>query len=431
VLHNDTAISRLTKKIMLPSTSEYKKDPVLILVLGALTALGPFSIDMYLPGFPAIAKDLETTTSRVSLSLSSYFIGISAGQLLYGPLMDRFGRKPPLYIGLFVYLIASLACALSTNIDTLIAWRFVQAVGSCAAAVGAVVLVRDLFPVSESSKVFSMLMLVLGTSPMIAPTAGGYVTEGFGWEVVFVILAALSVLLLLAVKIYLPNRYQPDRSYSLKPGPILNNFKIVLSNTQFVTYSLAGAAAFAGLFVYVSGSPQVFMEIFGLDGKVYGWIFAGLSVGFIGASQVSARLLRRYTSEQIIHVALVCQALAATFFLLLSLNGLLNLYSTVTFIFVYLCCLGLVAPNASALALAPFSANAGSASSLFGVFQMTLGALASTGISLFHASDTTPLVLVMAIASILALTILLGGRRKLRMLVAVPTQSNFPDKCGN
>src|SRR5687768_3117848 len=138
----------------------------LILVLGSLTALGPFSIDMYLPGFPAIARDLHTTTSQVSLSLSSYFIGISAGQLLYGPLMDRYGRKPPLYFGLFIYLFASIACAFSQNINVLIMWRFIQAVGSCAAAVGAVVMVRDLFPVSENSKIFSLLILVLGTSPM-------------------------------------------------------------------------------------------------------------------------------------------------------------------------------------------------------------------------------------------------------------------------
>jgi DHA1 family bicyclomycin/chloramphenicol resistance-like MFS transporter len=384
---------------------------VLILVLGSLTALGPFSIDMYLPGFPAIAADLRTSTSQVALSLSSYFVGISAGQLLYGPLMDKYGRKPPIYFGLSVYIIASIACALSTTVNTLIAWRFIQAVGSCAAAVGAVVMVRDLFPVNENSKVFSLLMLVLGTSPMIAPTVGGYVTAGIGWQSVFIILAVMAFVILLAVRFVLPVRYEPDPSYSLKPKPILTNFLAVLSNVRFVTYALTGAAAFSGLFVYVSGSPQVFMEIFSMDGKTYGWIFAGLSVGFIGAAQVSPLLLKRFTSEQIVFVALACQAAISVIFLLLSLNGMGGIVMTISFIFAYLCCLGLIAPNTSALALAPFTANAGSASAMLGVCQMTLGALASTGISLFHAKDTTPMMLVMSVASCIGLVVLLAGRK--------------------
>ncbi|MEO5999331.1 MAG: MFS transporter, partial [Chitinophagaceae bacterium] len=145
---------------------------ILILILGTLTALSPFSVDMYLPGFPAIAADLHTTTAQVSLSLSGFFIGISAGQILYGPLLDRFGRKKPLYIGLAVYILASLGCVLVTSIEMLILLRFVQAIGSCVAGVVAIVMVRDLFPVQDNAKVFSLLMLVLGTSPLIAPTIG-------------------------------------------------------------------------------------------------------------------------------------------------------------------------------------------------------------------------------------------------------------------
>jgi DHA1 family bicyclomycin/chloramphenicol resistance-like MFS transporter len=162
-----------------------KKYYSLILILGSLTALGPFSIDMYLPGFPAIAADLQTSTARVSLSLSSFFIGISAGQLLYGPLLDKFGRKKPLFIGLLVYILASAGCAFADSINILIGLRFVQALGSCAATVAAVAMVRDLFPVKDNAKVFALLMLVLGVSPMIAPTLGGYVTVAFGWHTIF------------------------------------------------------------------------------------------------------------------------------------------------------------------------------------------------------------------------------------------------------
>jgi MFS transporter, DHA1 family, multidrug resistance protein len=393
------------------------KQTVLILVLGSLTALGPFSIDMYLPGFPTIARDLETDTSKVALSLSSYFIGISAGQLLYGPLMDRFGRKPPLYAGLLIYIIASVFCALSGSIEMLIGWRFVQAMGSCAAAVGAVVMVRDLFPVSESPRIFSLLMLVLGTSPMIAPTVGGYVTDSLGWQTIFLILGIMGMCILMAVRFILPDSYQPDPTYSLKPGPIIRNFLRVLAERQFITYALTGATAFAGLFVYVSGSPQVFMEIYRVDGKMFGWIFAGLSVGFIGAGQISTLLLKKFNSHQIVYASLLCQAVCSVIFLFLSVNQLMDMYATIFFIFIYLFCLGLAMPNTSALALAPFETNAGSASSLLGVFQMTIGAVASTGISLFHATTTTPMILVMTIASSLAVLILVMGlNRKSRPL---------------
>ncbi|TCN55485.1 Bcr/CflA subfamily drug resistance transporter [Flavobacterium circumlabens] len=172
------------------TTKKYIK---LILILGSLTALGPFSIDMYLPGFSGIAKDLNTTVAKVSMSLSSYFIGISAGQLLYGPLLDRFGRKKPLFIGLMVYILASLGCVYVTNIDSFILLRFVQAVGSCAATVASVAMVRDLFPVKDIPKVFSLLMLFLGLSPMLAPTIGGYVTEDYGWHMVFLILMFMGI----------------------------------------------------------------------------------------------------------------------------------------------------------------------------------------------------------------------------------------------
>src|SRR5690606_2551879 len=235
---------------------------VLILILGSLTALGPFSIDMYLPGFSAIATDLNTTVNKVSLSLSSYFIGISDGQLLYGPLLDRFGRKRQLYAGLIVYILASLGCAVATDIDAFIALRFIQAVGSCAATVSAMAMVRDLFDSKDTPKVFSMLMLVVGLSPMLAPTIGGYVIAGVGWHVVFVILMIMGIGILLAAKFGLPQTRPADPTISLKPKPIINNFLLVFKQPQFYTYACSGAVAFTGLFTYVAGSPILFMDIF-------------------------------------------------------------------------------------------------------------------------------------------------------------------------
>lgn len=383
----------------------------LILILGSLTALGPFSIDMYLPGFPAIARDLQTTVADVSLTLSSYFIGISFGQLLYGPLLDRYGRKKPLYAGMLVYILSSLACAFATSIDALILLRFIQAVGSCAAAVASRAMVRDLFPVEANAKVFSLLMLVVGVSPMVAPTVGGYVTADVGWPWVFVILAAMGALLLAVVYVALPESSTPDRSLSLKPKPILLNFFSVAKIPVFYTYSLCGALSFAGLLAYVSGSPLLFMEIFEVSEKEYGWIFAFLSIGLIGASQVNSLLLKKYHSNQIIFVALAGQSVIAFILMIGTWNQWLGLPETIACIFIFLCCLGFNFPNSSALSMAPFSRNAGSASALMGALQMGCGALATVALSLFSNHSSLPMTIVMISTSFLALLILFFGRR--------------------
>lgn len=391
----------------------------LILILGSLTALGPFSIDMYLPGFPAIAKDLHTTAAKVSLSLSGFFIGISVGQLLYGPLLDRFGRKKPLYIGLVVYILASAGCALTASIDGLIFMRIIQAIGSCAAAVASVAMVRDLFPVKDNAKVFSLLLLVVGASPMIAPTVGGYVSAALGWQAVFIILMGMGIAILLAVFFWLPATYKPDESISLKPKPILLNFWHVLREPQFYTYAFTSAIAFSGLFAYVSGSPILFMSVFHTDEKVYGWIFAFLSVGFIGSSQVNTVLLRNYRSEQIVKVALFGQVIIALTFLAVALSGWLTLLTTIAFLFIFLCCIGFTNPNAAALSLAPFTKNAGSASALMGALQMGMGTLISVFISAFEVPSAIPMVVGMAGSSFLALLVLLTGRRTITAQVDV------------
>ncbi len=333
----------------------------LILILGSLTALGPFSIDMYLPGFSEIAKDLHTTVAKVSMSFSSYFIGISAGQLLYGPLLDRFGRKKPLFIGLLLYILASLACIYVTDIDNFIVLRFIQAIGSCAATVASVAMVHDLFPVKDIPKVFSLLMLVLGLSPMLAPTIGGYVTEDYGWHMVFFILMCMGIAILVAAQIGLPNSYKPDVSISLKPKPIISNFLKVLKEPQFYTYAFTGSIAFSGLFTYVAASPTIFMDIYLVDAKTYGWIFALMSVSFIGSSQLNSVLLKKYSSEQMIFVA--------------------------------------------------FIKNAGSASALMGAIQLGLGALASFAVGIFVKDSVTPMVAIMTVTTIIAFIVLNIGKR--------------------
>ena len=403
------------------TTKKYIK---LILILGSLTALGPFSIDMYLPGFSGIAKDLDTTVAKVSMSLSSYFIGISAGQLLYGPLLDRFGRKKPLFIGLMVYILASLGCVYVTDIDSFILLRFIQAIGSCAATVASVAMVRDLFPVKDIPKVFSLLMLVLGLSPMLAPTIGGYVTEDYGWHMVFLILMCMGIAILIASQLGLPNSYKPDTSISLKPKPIISNFLKVLKEPQFFTYAFTGSIAFSGLFTYVAASPIVFMDIYDVDAKTYGWIFAFMSVSFIGSSQLNSLLLKKFSSEQMIFAALITQSVISIVFLVLSLNNLLGLYETIIMLFLFLGCLGISNPNTAGLTMAPFAKNAGSASALMGAIQLGLGALASFAVGIFVIDSVTPMVVIMASTTIIAFIVLNIGKRFIKQKVEIAADEN-------
>jgi MFS transporter, DHA1 family, multidrug resistance protein len=386
----------------------------LILILGSLTALSPFSIDMYLPGFPAIAKDLATSVSKVSLSLSGFFIGISLGQLLYGPLLDRFGRKKPLYIGLSVYILASIGCAFSHSIGALIFLRFIQALGSCAATVVSVTLVRDLFPVEDNAKVFALLILVLGASPMIAPTAGGYIVSSLGWHAVFIVLTILCVLIFLCCIFWLPAGNAPDTSLSLKPGAITRSFLSVFLTPQFYTYCLTGGIAFTGLFAYVAGSPIVFMNVYGVSQKTYGWIFAMLSIGFIGSSQLNNLFLKKYKSHQILEVILPVYVVFSLLFIIASQMGWLHLPLLIVFIFLLLSCVGIANPNTAALTLAPFAKNAGTASSLMGAIQMGLGSLISVFISLFEKPSVTPLAIAFVASSVLSLMVLKLGSRQIK-----------------
>jgi DHA1 family bicyclomycin/chloramphenicol resistance-like MFS transporter len=393
-----------------------------ILILGLLSAIGPFSIDMYLPGFTAIAKDQHSTVARVSLSLSSFFIGIAFGQLLYGPLLDRFGRKKPLYIGMFAYLLASLGCALCTTADALIAIRLLQALGGCVGMVAARAMVRDLFPVHENAKIFSLLMLVVAVSPIIAPTLGGYVTALFGWQSIFIILAGIAAFTLVAVYFALPKGRLPDASLSLRPGRIVKSFLQISKVPQFYTYAFTGSIAAAGLYAYIAGSPHVFMEIYKVNGKQYGWIFATIAMGLITSSQVNTIMLKKFTSEQIIRIALICQSVTGILLFLGTYYDLLGLFSTIFLIFIFLCCQGFTFPNSSALSMAPFTKNAGSASALMGAIQLGSGALTSALVSVLHNNTALPMAGVMASCALLSFGVLMLGNKAIDKASIVEVQ---------
>ncbi|HZX75214.1 MAG TPA: multidrug effflux MFS transporter [Cyclobacteriaceae bacterium] len=385
----------------------------IIWILGALATVSPFSIDMYLPAFSQIADEYGTTPAKISLSVSSYFIGLAIGQMLYGPLLDRFGRKRPLYFGLIIFIIASVGCMQSQTIETLVVFRFVQALGGCVAWVGAMAMVRDFFPVKESAKIFSLLVLILGVSPLLAPTFGSFIAVSFGWQAIFIMLAVIVFLILLITFFFLPEGQQPDHSVSLKAKPMLKTFYSVLREPQFFTYTFSGAFSFATLFIYVAGSPIIFMEMYQVSPQVYGGLFALLSVGFIGSSQINILLVRRFSSEQLFRVALYCQVMAGVVFLSGVYFGVFGLYGTLAMFFISLCCIGIINPNATALALAPFTRNVGSASALLGCTQIGVAALASSFVGLFNSSNTVPIVGLLSATSITALVILVIGQRRI------------------
>jgi DHA1 family bicyclomycin/chloramphenicol resistance-like MFS transporter len=366
---------------------------------------------MYLPAFPAIAKGLNTSVAQVMLSLSSFFIGISAGQLIYGPLLERFGRKKPLYVGLVIYLLASIGCAFTQSVNALIAFRFLQALGSCAGMVTSRAMVRDLFEVKDSAKVFSALMLVVAVSPIIAPTLGGYVTAALGWRYVFAVLILIDIAILAGVFFLLPESKKPDPSHSLKPMAVTKNFAIIIIQPQFYVYALTGAIAASGLYAYISGSPQVFIELFGVNEKQYGWIFAIIAVGIISTSQINTLVLRQHPSEKIIQTALIIQSIIAVVLATIAFFRWSELYTTIALIFLYVSCQGFIFPNASALTMAAFGHNAGNASALMGAIQMGIGATASAAVSIFQDNTALPMSGVMALCSISALSILMMGRK--------------------
>lgn len=387
-----------------------RQDYLIILILGALSTVSPFSIDMYLPAFPQIARDLGTTPAEISMSVSGYFIGLALGQLFYGPLLDRFGRKRPLYAGLSLFSVASIGCICVHAPGPFIAFRLLQALGGCVAQVGAVTMVRDFFPVKESARILSMLVLVISVSPLFAPALGGAVATLASWQWIFVILAGFALMMIGVIATMLPDGHQPDRSVSLRPAALLAGYRSVAADRQFLTYAASGALSFAGLFVYVTGSPIIFIGTFHLDPRDYSLVFAGLACCFIAGSQLNHVLARRVLERRIFAGALICQTVVVLALFAGTWLGWFGLAATMIALMLWSPFCGVGYPNAAAIALEPFTRNVGSAAAMLGFLQMGIGALASTGVGLSHATSPLPIVALMAASATLGLVVLAMNR---------------------
>ena len=388
---------------------ETKRQNLIIVVLGALTAMSPFSIDMYLPSFPAIARTLNTDIAHVGLTLTSYFIGITLGQLGYGPPIDRFGRKIPVIAGLSIYVLAAIGCAFSPSVNFLIAMRFFLALGSSVGMVASNAIVRDLFSGKDVARALSTLMTVFGIAPIIAPTMGALITSTFGWRYIFGVLAAIGAFVLVAVARTVRGTKGPDQSVSLHPAKVTLAYLRVFKVRQFVVFSALAMAGTGGLFTYIAGSPFVFINLFGLTATQYGWVFGTNALLYVIGSQANRAILKNHESGSIL-VAITATECAITAVLVGgSVLGFLPPWAFMALVASYMFCHAFVGPNSGAMALLPFSQDVGSASASYASVQMLSGALATGLLAYFHNGTRVPMAAMMGVCSVLSLCLAATG----------------------
>lgn len=383
-----------------------RKSPPLIpswlVLMGALAALGPVAIDMYLPAFGAIASDLNTSQGMVERTLASYLLGLAAAQLVYGPLADRYGRKLPLLIGLTLFTIASLACALSEDITHLLLWRIVQAFGGAAGMVVPRAVIRDHLDTREAAQALSLLMLIMGVMPILAPLLGGQAAALGSWRIVFYLMVLVGVGLWWAVLRNMRESLPTEKRTPLAISTIVANFRLLLTHRGFMGYALAGGLGSAGMFAYISASPLVFIQIYGVDPRWFGLLFGLNATSLILAAQLSARLLRRYQPLELLIRSQVTLVLMTSAAMILTLLGWINLTLLMLCLMGFMASQGFVSPNAAALALAEQGPRLGTASALMGSLQMFSGALAGLAVSLWHTDTALPLTAVLAACAFLS-----------------------------
>jgi len=375
-----------------------------LLILGGLSAFGPLSIDMYLPGLPHMTDDLGASASTGQLTLTACVLGLAFGQVLAGPFSDRLGRRRPLLIGLVAYAAASVACALAPTIWTLIPLRFVQGLAGAAGIVIARAIVRDLYSGDAAAKMFSLLMLVMGTAPIFAPIIGGQALRVMSWRGIFWLLAGIGVLLFAASALWLNETLAADQRHSGGLRSVLGTFGRLLHDRSFIPYALSFGLAFGAMFTYIAGSPFVLEKIYGVSPQVFSLVFAINSASLVAATQVVHRLVERVGSPALLRFGLLTTAAAGAALLPVVLaNGALAL--VLTCLIVLVTGIGFQVPTSTALALADQGWAAGSASALLGLGQFLIAALVAPLAGIAGQHTAVPMAIVIATLSVAGLAV--------------------------
>ena len=383
-----------TASIRRPSLGE-------ILLLGSLTAFGAVTIDLYLPTLPAIARDYGTSAAAVQLTLSTFFVGMALGQLFFGPLSDRIGRRPTILIGCAVYVAASLFCALAPTIEALVAGRFFQALGCCAAMVTCRAIVRDRYDHRDSARIFSLLMLVLAIAPLLAPTVGGWIAAAAGWHAVFYVFVGIGFAISAAVAWRLDESRSEATAAAARGHKVLAAYARLLQHRRLIGYLLVGAANGATLFSYIAASPDLVVHVWGFSESQFGLVFAVIAVGVVGSSQINRALLRRRSPDAILAWATIGAAVAGVA-LWLAAQADAPLMVFLPLVFVALSSNGLIAANASAGALNVDPLRAGAISGLMGGINFGMGAAASALAAAMYDGTARPLAANVAVALLVA-----------------------------
>lgn len=382
----------------------------LLLILGALSAFGPLAIDFYLPGFPAMAHAFGTDEAHVQATLASYFLGLSIGQLIYGPVADRFGRRVPLLVGIAFFSVASLGCALAPDLPTLVVARFIQALGGCAGMVLSRAIVTDKCDTVGAAKVFSQLMLVMGLAPILAPMLGGVLVNSVGWRWIFVCLTLFSTLALVAVVLRLPESMPASRPRQPLSGALRQYGRLVL-DLPFMGNALIGALAIAGMFAYITGAAFVVITLYGVPAEHFGWVFGANALAFILMAQVNARLLPRFGPGRILARMVWVHAAAGLCLLLVAAWQPPALWPLLVPLFVCMATLGCILPNASACAMNGQGHRAGSASALLGCLQFSIASVSSSLVGKLADGSAIPMAGVLATCGVLAACVCLATGR--------------------
>lgn len=374
----------------------------LALLLGLITAVGPFAIDIYLPALPTLGASLHASPARVQMSLTVFFVIVGVCQLFYGPVSDVFGRKPPIYAGLVIFAVASVGCALAPTIETLIAFRALQAFGACAGMVIPRAIVRDLYTGHEAAKLMSLLMLVMSVSPILAPLAGSLVISLWSWREVFAVLAVLALACLVMTIVQLPETHPAERRLGKTLGSAFSSYGALLRDPVFIGLSVVCGFGLATFFVFIGGAPFVYIEHYGLTPTQFSLAFALNAASFFAMSQLTARLSARFGLAPLIlwSVAAVAAVMAVLAVTTLWVD---SLALTMALLFIGFGFLGLLLPAAGVLSLEDHGAVAGSASALLGAIQMIIGALSMTLIGVFADHTPAPMLIGIALCAIAAM----------------------------